>query len=717
MTPVDPDDEAVVDVLDPEDDAPGDDAPGDDALADEELLGVQEPPPPPIDPVEVEPEPVNDRRIRFALLGLTVLGLVLRLAELGARPLHHDESIDANFSKRFIEGGYDGYDPVYHGPIRFYIEGGFFKLFGANPTSARLLAALAGTALIALPWFWRKTLGTVGTVTASAFLCLSPSFLYFTRFGREDAFFVLLTLAFFITVLALARRADPILPLVAGVLLVCAWALKESVLINLMVLGGFLLVVLIQQLLVATLRQRHPMGDPADLLGVRRGVLFGGMALFLFTFTYGERTATWVRGAGTTYICDPPRAVSAHSLGSAVGLLIVLLVGATAAAGVMARRRRVALADVPVLHNVVRVGLVPWLVAIGVSGLLFTGLFTTFFTNMDGAPAAATVDVCDDNTVNDTNPTRWSGVVDGLIGGFEYWSGEQETLRGDDRWFYYLVIIPAYEWFAVALAFVGIGRCLKRMTMLHQALVFWAVVAVATYSYAGERMPWLVIHPLLPIVMLAGIGVQVLWDHRREMFIIPAVAVGAVGVAYTLYASFAVSYHRGADAREMFVQAAQANQDVPDVVDRIEELNRISWAERGRPVKVGLGEEVYWLWWFYFQGDGSTDPAPQGVYLRNLANELPADLDTYDVLLVADVEEPLIDGTGTYAQEDFIHRVWWSETADWGDGGVRGWVRWLWDRRTWTPTEGLGGSVYVSNAMVDLERRAGRSPAVDAASG
>jgi uncharacterized protein (TIGR03663 family) len=658
-----------------------------------------------------EPPPVEDRRVWWSLLGLTVVGFVLRLADLGGRPLHHDESIDANFSKKFIEGTYEGYDPVYHGPIRFFIEGGFFKLFGETPTAARLLSALSGTLLIMLPWCWRRYLGTAGTIGASAFLCVSPSFLYFTRFGREDAFFALLTLGFFIAVLALVRRSDPRLPLVAGVLLVCAWALKESVLINVMIMGGFLLVLLVQQFLVAARRAQDPDVGSQDLLGLRRGVLFGGMGLFLFTFTYGERAATWVRGADASFICDPPKELSPHSLGWAVGLLVVVLVLAVVVAGAIARSRGVPLASVPMLRSIAGAGLVPWIAAIGVSGLLFTGLFTTFFTDLDGEPPRATVDECDADTVNDTNPTRWSGVVDGLIGGFEYWAGEQETLRGDDRWFYYLVLIPAYEWFAVLLAFVGLGRCIKRMTVLYQALAFWALVAVAAYSYAGERMPWLIIHPMLPIVMLAGIGLQVLWENRREVVAIPATALGVFGVAYTLYASFAVSYHRGADPREMFVQAAQASQDVPAELDRLGDLDRISWAERGQGIRVGLSDDVYWLWWFYM-----VDPSgPDGVFTVLKADDPNSTVDTtLDVIMVSNENNRedigLIEATGNYQCREFVHRVWWSEVTDWSDGGVGGWIRWLWDRRTWTEPGGLDGYICTSNQLAGLEARAGRAP-------
>ena len=45
----------------------------------------------------------------------------MRLIALGDRPFHHDESQDAYFSWVFwTQGGYR-YQPILHGPLRFYL--------------------------------------------------------------------------------------------------------------------------------------------------------------------------------------------------------------------------------------------------------------------------------------------------------------------------------------------------------------------------------------------------------------------------------------------------------------------------------------------------------------------------------------------------------------------------------------------------------------------
>ena len=54
---------------------------------------------------------------------LVLLSLLAHLWRLGLRPLAHDEAIDAWFSWQAGGGEVVPYDPVYHGPLRFYLEG------------------------------------------------------------------------------------------------------------------------------------------------------------------------------------------------------------------------------------------------------------------------------------------------------------------------------------------------------------------------------------------------------------------------------------------------------------------------------------------------------------------------------------------------------------------------------------------------------------------
>ena len=66
---------------------------------------------------------------------LVAVALALRLYDLGDRPFHHDESQDAYFSWLFSKNGDYEYNPLLHGPLRFYLTAGIFKAVRRRPTS------------------------------------------------------------------------------------------------------------------------------------------------------------------------------------------------------------------------------------------------------------------------------------------------------------------------------------------------------------------------------------------------------------------------------------------------------------------------------------------------------------------------------------------------------------------------------------------------------
>ncbi|MGI9623462.1 MAG: flippase activity-associated protein Agl23 [Acidimicrobiales bacterium] len=613
--------------------------------------------------------------LRNVAIGLVVLAFVSRLAALGARAFHHDESLDAWFSWRFLEGTFDGYDPVYHGPLRFYITGAFFWLFGESETTARLLAALAGAAVVGLIWCWRRELGSVGTVAAMALAIMSPSLLYFSRVGREDSFFLALTFASVIVFVSFLTRPKPWHPTAIFCFLVAALAVKESVFITVFIFGAFGMVLLTQELLLAPGRGAH--GDSAtderDPNLVRRITLLGGLGLMIVAFGFGE-----------------PIFVSLGTYGLVLGAALVY--GAVSAVG-----RGVDVKEVPVLRSIVAVPFYWWLVAVWSAILLFVVVFTQFLTNFDGAG---------------TDSAPYGSIENGLRAGFEYWRGEQDTVRGDSRWYYYLAVIPAYEWFILALSAIGIGRVIRRPTLVGQTLVWWGVGSFAAHSWAGERMPWLIIHPLLPFVLLAGLGVQVLWDHRRGSWVSGArrpvaVVVGVVvgfGLLWTLNASIQASYtDRGGQPQELFVQAGQATQEVPEWVDRLYLLDRLVMAEEGRHLTVSIDSDVYW---------------PYGWYLRDFPTgtfaviEADSDAPDTDVIFVPHWEQGPIGAqlVDTHTTLPYEHRWWWVPDFL---VGPQSWGRWLWDRQPWDGTVenpsdcpgSLVGQVFVRNAVFQLEQQ------------
>ncbi|MBK9715858.1 MAG: TIGR03663 family protein [Kouleothrix sp.] len=141
------------------------------------------------------------------------------------------------------------YDPVYHGPALYHLTALSYFLFGDGEWQARLPMALAGILLTGSAWMLRPYFGARGTFTAAALLAFSPSLLYFTRFARHDALMLLwvfwIVLGFFRYLDS--GRPRYLYLLAAGTAL--AMATHELYYILFFLFGAFVLVRLLDELL------------------------------------------------------------------------------------------------------------------------------------------------------------------------------------------------------------------------------------------------------------------------------------------------------------------------------------------------------------------------------------------------------------------------------------------------------------------------------------
>ena len=137
-----------------------------------------------------------------------------------------------------------------------------------------------------------------------------------------------------------------------------------------------------------------------------------------------------------------------------------------------------------------------WLIALGIFGGISVVLFTTVFTN-------------------------GLGLGTGYVGSLLYWLAQQEVQRGTQPPGYYFFVTSFYEYLPMILALAALGYfgwrlLIGRGTALNgdtgdrsaplavPLLIVWVVLSWAIYSYAGEKMPWLMVHLALPMILLAG---------------------------------------------------------------------------------------------------------------------------------------------------------------------------------------------------------------------
>jgi uncharacterized protein (TIGR03663 family) len=518
-------------------------------------------------------------------LAITLAALALRLVDLAGKPLHHDESEHAWFAWRFITGHGYRYDPVFHGPVQFYLVSLADLVLGAGDAVARVAPALAGTVATLLPFFLRRQLGRVAALTAAAALCLSPSYLYFSRFSREDIYFACVTLGL---VVVLLRFFD-------------------------------------------TPRRWHPTA-----------------CLGLLAVSFATKEATYI----------------------SVFVIGTFLAGTIAVQGAQSRRRARPISDAGLVRAAAALGFDAWAWGVSTFLVVYTLLFSTFLTNP-------------------------GGVEEGLVGSIRYWLSQQPVGRGGQPWFYYLILLPAYEWPIVLFGAVGIVTVLRRPTLSGIFLVWMFGSSLAVYSWASERMPWLVLHPLLPLVLLAGVGAQTLWRVRRAAAARIALVALALGSLMSVAAAVAVSYVRPADPRELLVQV-QTSNDVPGIRDELVRLESLVRRSTGKPLSLEVDA---------WGGTGW----PWGWYLRDLP-ALYADMSdtayvpTGQAILVADPNHaavaPRLEG---YVGRRFRLRVWW--VPDWGRAGPTDWLRWMVSRRTWSPTASMDEWLYLRPSVARLLNR------------
>ena len=128
-------------------------------------------------------------------------------------------------------------------------------------------------------------------------------------------------------------------------------------------------------------------------------------------------------------------------------------------------------------------------------------------------------------------------------------------------------MLVTIEWPALLLGAIGAVALWRRKPLFAAFLIWDFLLSLAVYSWAGEKFAWLVLHPLLPVVLLAGAGdAGDLGGARRVAD--RGLAGAALALLYVGVSSWWVNVDRGADPREMLV-STQSSTQVKDVADQV----------------------------------------------------------------------------------------------------------------------------------------------------
>ncbi|MYE53768.1 MAG: TIGR03663 family protein, partial [Chloroflexi bacterium] len=433
-------------------------------------------------------------RGRFGTWELIVYGALLvaaaamRLWGLGHRAVHHDESLHSFYSWQLSQGNGFTHDPLMHGPLQFELNAAIFFIFGDSDYTSRLLYAVAGTVLVALPFFFRDRLGRLGALFTSVLLAFSPALLYFSRFSRNDILMAVWALGLVICMWRYIDEGKNRYIYFAAGLLALAFASKETSYLITALLGLFLVLWILYRNVPRIVEKADlRIGETKTVSAVGSlfaeslrqwtslSVLRGPAAflLILITLTLPMWSAAigifqdsaLLSWSNLTFVTEDGGSEVGSPSGGAIliaSLVMVTLMGVSVAIGFLWDQKT-------------------WLIAAGIFYCIWVLSYSTFFTNL-------------------------GGIESGMWRGLGYWIAQQDVARGNQPWYYYFVITPLYEFLPLALAvaaavYYWVKRRADAFTLF---LLYWCGMTLLLFTIASEKMPWLLVNITLPLIVLGG---------------------------------------------------------------------------------------------------------------------------------------------------------------------------------------------------------------------
>ncbi|MBU4373584.1 MAG: TIGR03663 family protein [Euryarchaeota archaeon] len=424
---------------------------------------------------------------------IIALAFFLRLYRLDERVFHHDEAAVGYFTYKLFNDGIYSYDPSFHGPFMYYAAAGMFRLFGDSDYSARLLPALLGAAMLFLLIPLRRHIGNAGMIFAAFFLALSPSFLYYSRFYREDIFAAFFSMLMLVCAVKYAEKhveekysSMRVFYLFAGATSLASMAaLKENAYIAMGLIALFLLLLFIRERWYKDLIGKIKRCEKRLMITVAEGAFF----------------------------------------------ILVLLVA-----------------------------------------------FSLFYTG---------------------KPLDIHGMYAAVEKAVSHWYEMHMIQRMGGPIYFYLPILALYELPVLVFGLLGIIHYYKKNSLFMIFIGYWAITNLIIYSYLQEKVPWLILNPLLPLAIIAAGYIGEILPRLKFNSIVGSATIIflVISSSYFVYSSVLLNYYNYTNPAEPLIQAAQPPQKFSLFLDKI---NEISLQYQNKSTELQLTDvemETQFLWY------------------------------------------------------------------------------------------------------------------------
>jgi len=433
----------------------------------------------------------------FVLLVAFVVGT--RFWALGSKPMHHDEAVHAYCACWLLVSGDYNYDASRHGPFQDYITALFFYLFGDSEVTARLFPAISGILLIFMVWYMRDLLGGIASLSACVLLAISPTMMYFSRY-RNDMPFALAGLVFVyhgIRFIQKHRARNWFYTLVSLAWMIC---LKEAYLMILLVAVAFGIFYFTAKRICEINESRISLKKDNEILSI-------------------EPFRDFLRSIGRS------RLVAATLLGLFVGFLMVATlfsnffqhpehIGGPIEALIHWSGRNVEHKIYGEFHYYI-----PLLI---VYEFLPLGIFIWGFGRL----------LWHADLVRPQFRLAWATIsllVLFFVSSREIPSGVEKYLHMTRGW---------HAWMAAQLVVLGAYACTWLLTEQRGVEAFflcWTLIAFLCCSYIGEKVPWVSVHIVFPLIVTASLFIQDIIGGRQTPKALFTAEVREAGRRFSMY--------------------------------------------------------------------------------------------------------------------------------------------------------------------------------------
>jgi len=162
------------------------------------------------------------------------------------------------------------------------------------------------------------------------------------------------------------------------------------------------------------------------------------------------------------------------------------------------------------------------------------------------------------------------GVYDSVLT-YGYWFKTGTSSPHDWGWWMYLDWLWKEEWALMVLGAMGISTALARARSPFAVFTaFWSLGILTAYSLIHYKTPWCALNIILPVVIMAGYGLEQLYQSGMVGRWTAALAA-LVAIAFSSYQAAILSFEKYDDDSQPYVYA-HTRRDFLSLVDEINDI-------------------------------------------------------------------------------------------------------------------------------------------------